>query len=176
MRVRTLLEQRQEGARHAHHAVEVDREQPVEILLADLIEATRERDAGVVEEQVDRRVRGEHRFGVGGDLLAVSYIERVTGHAHAAGGEFRGERLERGGPDVGQRQMTAARGETDGERAADAAARAGDDRGLAAQVEAGHQRALPMGMPAVLSAVARRRKCRAGSSSRLYRVTMRSLK
>ena len=163
MRVRTLLEQRQEGAGHAHQAVEVDREQPLEVLFADLVEATGERDARVVEEQVDRRVCCHHQLRVRGDLRPVGDIERVAGDAQAERRELGGERFQRRRSDVGQREVATARGEPEGERAADAAARAGDDGGLTAEGQAAHR-------------ASRRRKWRAESSSRLYRVTMRSLK
>ena len=103
--------------------------------------------------------------GEGGDLVAVGDVERVAGEAQAARCEFGGERIEGRRADIGEREMATARSEPDSECAADAAAGAGDHRGLAAQVEAVHQFAAFL-----------RRKCRAGSARRLYRVTMRSLK
>jgi len=81
LRLRPLLERRQEGARHAHEAVEVDRQQPFEVLLAHFVETSDEPDARIVEEQVHRRMRGGDDLGEGGDLVAIGDIECVAGEA-----------------------------------------------------------------------------------------------
>src|SRR3954471_18194885 len=51
----TGLQHGQERARHAHHAPEVDCEQPLEVPFAHLLEYAAKRHAGVVDEQIDAR-------------------------------------------------------------------------------------------------------------------------
>ncbi len=95
-RLVALAQQRQEGARHAHHAVEIDVHQPVEIVLAHLLEAAAEGHAGVVDEQVDALVGGEHLRRQRAHGLAVGHVERMGGDAHAHVAEHRGRFLEAG--------------------------------------------------------------------------------
>jgi hypothetical protein len=121
------VQQRQEGARHPHHAMEVNLHQPLEIILADLFEGPAQRHARIVHQQIDPLVRGFHFVREGAHRAAVGDVEAVRGDAHAKRlCRMRG--LDRAGlVDIGQRQVAAAAGHGEGGGAADAAACAGDD-------------------------------------------------
>ena len=95
----------------------------------ELGEATEGAEPGVVHEDVDRVVgvaearfhRGDAVVGeeVGGQHLGVDAVRR---------GELGRERVEPGGVARDEHEVVAARGEADGEGAADARRRAGDER------------------------------------------------
>jgi len=127
---------RQERARHAHHAPEIDVEQPLEIAFGDLIEGPVERDAGVVDKKVDEAVRGEHGFGQSGDARAVGHVEPMQADREptARGAAFGLEKARFA--DVGERQTASAAGERDGNRPSDPACGVGHQGDAAAEVHA----------------------------------------
>ena len=90
-RVTAAVEHRQEGAGHAHHAEEVDGDQPVEILLIDLLEGAAERDARVVDEKIEAAVLAPDRRRQRHDGIAVADVEPVPCQAQARpAGQLRG--------------------------------------------------------------------------------------
>ena len=103
-----VVQERQEGARHAHDGVEVDRHQPVEVVLADLLEGAAEGDAGVVDEQVDPAVGGAHRGRQRRHRGAIGDVDACAAGANAERFRLARRRGEAGRVDVDQRQMAAA--------------------------------------------------------------------
>ena len=74
---------REECPRQAHHRGEIDLKQPVEIGLADLLERAGERNACIVEHQIDTAVLGHDRLRQGGNRRAIGDVEPMAGDADA---------------------------------------------------------------------------------------------
>ena len=121
-----LAQQRQEGARQAHHGMEVDLHEPVEIVLGHLLEAAAQGHAGVVDQQVDAAVDHADGGGQGAHRGAVGDVDLVQAGAHAQCARFPGGGIGRGGVDVAQGQVAGAARQRQRDGAADAAAGAGD--------------------------------------------------
>ena len=91
--------------------------------------------AGVVDEDVERAELRLDRRDAGLDRRAVGDVERDLVHAPLAAGQLRRGPLERLLVAPVQRDRAAGLHQPAGERAADAAARAGDERDAPADVE-----------------------------------------
>ena len=120
-----------EGAYAVHHAVQVDAEHPVPVVVGHLVDAASDGDAGVVAHHVHvaetrfrRRRRRRHVVAVGyihlqREKLGVARLELVPGGIEC--------RLF----DVGDHYLHAGRGERPRHGEADAACAAGDECSLA---------------------------------------------
>ena len=127
MRLALFRQMRQERARAVHHAPEIDVDQPLHLRLVDLVEGAKQGDAGIVDDDVERGVGGDGRVREFLDLGGLADIDAVGRDlARACLGDLGGDRLQPGLVAVGQRQVAAARGQLQRERAADAAGGAGD--------------------------------------------------
>jgi hypothetical protein len=136
-RIVARVQQRQEGARHAHDGVEVDRHQPVEVGLAHLLEGAADGDAGVVDEQVDAAVLRPHFLGERPNGGAVGDVHASGRGAHAERLGLARSLVEAGGVDVEELEPAAAARERERNAAADAARCAGDDCDPVAQLHGG---------------------------------------
>jgi hypothetical protein len=119
-------QERQEGAGHAHQAMKVDLHQPVEIRLADLLEAPAHCDPRIVDQDVDTAVGRQHRCRQRRNLLATGHIQHMLADAHTAcldqfGGLPQPIRVY-----VGERQVAAPVRQRLRHRPPDTAAGAGD--------------------------------------------------
>ena len=118
---------RQELLGAVHDAPEVDADDPVDVVVVEVLEVAGQRDAGVVDDHVDpAELLGDGR-GVRRHRGAVGDVEAVAAHLARAGGLDQVDGLgEPGLVDVGEREQRAAAGDVEGQRAADAGAGAGD--------------------------------------------------
>ena len=128
-------EMRQKGARRMHRAPEIDIEQPLHLRLVDLVKLTEQRDAGIVDDDVQRRVRGDRLARKGGDRLAIADVEAVKAdfsrgaRSCGTGGDFGCGRLQAGLVAIGECEIGPARGKLDRQRPADAAGSTRDGHG-----------------------------------------------
>ena len=74
---RLLGEMRQEGAGAVHHAPEIDVEQPFHLRLVDLVELAEQRDAGIVDDDVEAGMRGGRGLREILDLAGLADIDAV---------------------------------------------------------------------------------------------------
>ena len=126
MRLALLRKMRQERAGAVHHAPEIDVDQPLHLRLVDLVEGAEQCDAGIVDDDVERGVGGNGRVREFLDLGGLADIDAVGRDlARAALADLGGDLLQPGLVAVGERQVAAARGQLQRERAADAAGGAG---------------------------------------------------
>ena len=113
---------RQERARAVHHAPEIDVHEPVHLRLVDLVEVADQRDAGIVDEDVEGRVGRRRGMRERLDLLAIADIDAVHGNPLRMGAaDLGGDGLQAGLVAIRQRQVAAARGKFNRERPADPA-------------------------------------------------------
>jgi hypothetical protein len=120
-------ERRQERLAAVDDAPEVDAHQPMKVLDAEVLEGTPERDAGIVDEELDTPVRGQRVCGVALDGSKVADVAHMPGHRVGSRRTRQIRRLfERLAPDIGEGQGAAPLRQGERERAADAAARTGD--------------------------------------------------
>jgi hypothetical protein len=107
-----LVQERQERARHPHHAPEIDPEQPVEIAFRDLDESSVKRHASIVDQNIDAAVFGGHLRGKRRDRSTVCDVEVMPADADGlfnfVAGDVGGGARERRIVDVGKREMAAA--------------------------------------------------------------------
>jgi hypothetical protein len=130
MRLPLQREMRQEGARSPHHAPEIDVDQPFHLREVDLGKSSHQRDAGIVDEDVERRMRAGRGPSEFLDRLRVAHVENMRRDLARMGvRDLAGDRLQGCAVAVGQRQVATARGEFNRERAADAVGGAGDGGG-----------------------------------------------
>ncbi len=137
-RVVAGAEQREKGAGHAHHAPEIDAEEPFEVVFGDLLEGAPQRDAGVVHEHVHLRVRGAHGIRERRHRRTIGHVELMRGNAECRGQQPHRLR-ETARVDVGERQVTATPGERHGNAAADTASRPGDHGRTSGQAHGAHR-------------------------------------
>src|SRR5690348_15872442 len=128
---------RQESAGRMNHAPEIDIEQPLHLSLLDLVKLAEQRHAGIVDEDVQSRMRGNGCFGKIGDLGSIADIGAVNAHFSSAclcdlGGDARKACFVA----IGERKIRATRGEFDRKRTAYAAGRTGD--GGSGSLDRGH--------------------------------------
>ena len=76
------LEVRQERLRAVHDAPEVDVHQPREVLVAHRLDGRRERNPGVVEDEVDLAVFGGDGVGPREHRVAIGDVEALRGDLH----------------------------------------------------------------------------------------------
>src|SRR6185295_10277922 len=112
-----------------HHCPEIDVEQPLEIPFADLLEGAGERNARIVEQQIDTPVLGHDSLWQRGDRCAIRDVELMAGDADPEPAKelrsFRQPRLA----DICKREMAASPRERLRDRTSDAAAGARDHGG-----------------------------------------------
>src|SRR4029077_1905933 len=107
-----LCEMRQEGARRMHHTPEIDVDQPFHLRLFDLVEVSEQSDTGIVDDDVERGVRGGSGYREIRDLAGLADIDTV--HADLAlslSVDLGGDLLQAGLVAIRQRQVAAARGQ-----------------------------------------------------------------
>ena len=92
-------------------------------------------NAGIVDENVDPA--SHRRLGITHELVGGIRLGEVRGERVGALAQFGGERFKRDGAGAGQRDFGALGMEGPCDSAADAAGSAGDERGLAGQIEHG---------------------------------------
>ena len=68
---------RQERARPMHHAPEIDVHQPVHLRLVDLVELAHQRDAGIVDDDVEAGMGRDRGLREVLDLLGLADIDAV---------------------------------------------------------------------------------------------------
>ncbi len=118
---------RQELLGAVHDAPEVDAHDPVHVGVLEVLEVAGQRDAGVVDDDVDPAELLDHRQCVRRERVAVGDVEVVG--ADLASTRALDQRDGLGQPgvvDVGEREQRAAPGQVERERAADAGAGSGD--------------------------------------------------
>ncbi|MNR00808.1 hypothetical protein D3C85_1165920 [compost metagenome] len=117
--------------RQAHAGQYVDFVEIQPLLVAGLEEVDIVIDAQVVHQDVDVRLGGEQRLGAGRRAQVGDYAAGLAvGGADAGDGLFHRGRAAADDDDFG-----AGRGQAAGDAQADAAGGAGDDGGLAAQID-----------------------------------------
>ena len=129
-------EMRQEGARGMHHAPEIDVEQPVHLRLVDLAELAEQRHAGIIDHDVERRMRRSRGVREIGDLAGLADVDAMRGDLSFGRrgmrlGDLGGDQLQPGLVAIGEREIGAARRQFERQRAADAARRPGHSGGRA---------------------------------------------
>ena len=129
-------EMRQEGARGMHHAPEIDVEQPVHLRLVNLAKLAEQRHAGIVDDEVERRMACGRRLREIGDLAGLADVDAMRGdlspgRAGMRLGDLGGNHLQPGLVAVGEREIGAACRQFQRQRAADAARRPGHNGGTA---------------------------------------------
>ena len=123
-------EMRQESARCMHRAPEIDVEQPLHLGLVDLVKLAEQRDAGIVDDNIQRRVGRDRLARKGCDRLALADIDPVKADFSCEKfWRFRRDRLQAGLVAVGEREISPARGKLDRECPADAACGTRDGHG-----------------------------------------------
>ncbi len=122
-------EARQQRVRHEDDGVQVDREHPVDVVEADLVEPAAQRDAGVVHQQVQVGVVVADGLRHGQRGVAVREVDDVRRHLPVAarGAQLGGDGLEPGRVAVEQDEVAAARRELARGRASDPARGARED-------------------------------------------------
>ena len=118
-----LQHRRQQQLGQVHDRDQVDLEHRVDLVDVLLLEQAAGHEAGVVDEQVDVR----QRRGATLDRLARREIERDGAHLTGAARRRRGRLEAVGVAHAVEQQVEPAGGELGGDRAADAAVRAGDE-------------------------------------------------
>ena len=124
-------------ARHHPGALQIGVDDMVPIVFGVLEQRLRHDDPGIVDED---RQRPEPIFGRGdrrGDAVSFGDVAGDGQAGPAARFDLAGQLGEAVGPARGERHLGAGGGENFGEMAADAARRAGDERDLPGDVEAG---------------------------------------
>ena len=119
---------RSDGAHHPERHDGVDVEHRLELLVGHLVRDAVPRVAGVVDEDVDLAEGVDRLLD---DLVAGAGLGQVAGDGDRLALDLAGRLLGDVAVDVVDRHLRAFGGEQLGRRAADAASRAGDDRGLA---------------------------------------------
>ena len=104
------------------------------------LELAEDRHAGVVEHQVEPAVPGDRRVDGGLQILAARDVH-AHGRGFTAGTRYLGGHAVDSVNDIGHPDMRAGRRQLQRDLAADAAGRAGHDRGLAVEDFDPHQRA-----------------------------------
>ena len=128
-------EVRQERLGAVEDPVEVDAEDPLDVGPLEVDEVAGQRDAGVVDDDVDPAELRDDGLGVGLEGRAVGDVEAVRADLPGAGTLHEVHGLGQAGlVDVGEREKGALAGEVQGEGAADAGAGPGDDDDLVGQV------------------------------------------
>jgi hypothetical protein len=118
MRLAPQRKLRQERAGAVHHAPEIDVDQPLHLRLVDLVERAEQRDAGIVDDNVQRGVGGNGRVRKLLDLGGLADIDPVGRDlAGASLADLGGHLLQPGLVAVGERKIAAARGQLQRERA-----------------------------------------------------------
>ncbi len=115
-------------------APEVHAHDPAVVLGGERRDGARQRDAGVVEDEVRAPVVGDDGVGPGGDGCLVGDVDHRRGETASPAGEQPLGLGETVGVDVGQREVAALGSQLQGQRAADAGARSGDGGDLVGQV------------------------------------------
>ena len=133
------LEMGEEGERPVHDSPEVDVHQPSEVVVGHRVDVRRQRDAGVVEDQVHPPVLRDHVGGPCLDSVAIGDVDVSdidVDRTGDRGGLFdeRHRLGESGVVDVAECHVASRRRQLDGERSPDARSRAGDRRDLAGEV------------------------------------------
>ena len=120
------LEVGQERLGPVHHAPEVDVHEPFEVRVGHGLDRRAQRDAGVVDDEVDRAVVGHHLLGPGVDGVPIGHVEVLGGDLVPVAPALRHRLRQPGIVDVGQGDVRAAPRQLDCEGAPDARARSGD--------------------------------------------------
>src|SRR5215211_7226469 len=110
-------------------APEIDVHQPFELRLVDLVELAQQGYAGIVDEDVERGMRGNRSRGKRIDLRGLADIDTMRRHLAPALGELANNAGKASLIAVGKSQITAARGQFPRQRAANAARPACHRRG-----------------------------------------------
>ena len=117
---------RQERARRVHHAPEIDVHQPVHLRLVDLVELAEQRDAGIVDDDVEAGMAGDSCLREGFDLARLADVDAVQGDFSRMGfADLGGDGAQSRFVAIRQRQVAAARRQLKRQRPADAAGGAG---------------------------------------------------
>ena len=74
---RCRAKMRQEGAGRMHHAPEIDVHQPVHLRLIDLGEVAEQRDAGIVDEDIEGRMGRQRGLRERLDLVGLADIDTM---------------------------------------------------------------------------------------------------
>jgi hypothetical protein len=127
---RPACEVRQQGTRRMHRAPEIDVEQPFHLRLVDLVKQAEQRDAGVVDQDVQRRVAGDRIAHKAGNRLRVAHIDAVQADfSRRVLGNVGCNRLKSGFVAIGKREISPPCGKLDSQRTADAARSTRDGHG-----------------------------------------------
>ena len=127
-----LLHPRHEGLDAVDHALEVDAEHPVPILVGGIVDRPEQVHAGIIEEKRDRAHPRLGLVGGRGEAFARGDVEPDPGHLAIVED---GERLlDRILPDVGDHHLAALVEQHPGEAQTDAVGAAGDEGGPAREV------------------------------------------
>ena len=123
---RPLRKMRQEGARAVDHAPEIDVDQPFHLRLVDLVEAAEQGDARIVDENVEAGMGGDGSRCKILDLCGLADVDAIRGDlAPGILADLGGDLEQPGLVAIGEREIAAARGQFERQRAADAAGGAG---------------------------------------------------
>jgi hypothetical protein len=116
-------------------------EQPVEIAFRHLKESSAKRHSGIVDDNIDATVFGDHLRGKSGDRGSVRDVETMPADAddlfYFVAGDVGGGARERCIVDVGEREMATAARQRHGDRASNSAGRSGDHGRPAFQLQQG---------------------------------------
>jgi hypothetical protein len=92
-----------------HHAPEIDVHQPVHLRLVDLVELAEQRNAGIVDDDVEAGMGGYRCLRERFDLAGIADIDAVDRHFTRMGlGDLGGDALQSRLVAIGQRQVGAA--------------------------------------------------------------------
>jgi hypothetical protein len=176
VRARLGLQRRQQHVRQGDLGPEVDVDDPVVVVEADLVEAAAEGDPGVVDEQPDPRVGGEDGLGGAGRGVPIGQVDHVRLDGAAAGAQVVGDALEPRLVAVQQHEVAAAGGQAVRDGLADAAGRSGHHRGATGEHERAHQASTRSDVASVVSPVAARARLNRipASASLPYRISSTS--
>jgi hypothetical protein len=120
------FEQRQERFHHTSDGPEIDLKEPIELFESDLFKGSTEGDTGAIKEKSEAAVPGFDGGGEGGDGLGVGDIENVLGDLDASGAGGGGILSEWFGVAIGEREMTTAPSQIEGDGSANASCRSGN--------------------------------------------------
>jgi len=110
----------QEGLGAVHHAPEIDAHQPFEVVITEVGDRLRYRDAGVVDDDLGTAVVGQHFIGKGVDGGPIGNVQYMAADIDLGQTQFGGQAFQVLLIDVGQRQGAAFLGQLFGQCTANA--------------------------------------------------------
>ena len=134
-----LTQERQECARHAHNAPEIDCKQPVKVVGRNVLELPTHRDARIVEQKICLPVSGLDLIAEARDVVRIADIDPACRDRPFAARAGCGDLFQPGLVQVCEREVAAPTGQGSRQRRAYATGRTGDDGDPAVKCNVWHE-------------------------------------